>query len=724
MIVARPRAILLITLVLAVLAGVASTGAVSRMKTGGFDDPGSDSVRGSRVLANRFGAAAPNLLILIGGSAGGAGVDTPAVRAVGQDVTARLRGEPGVRVVASYWETPVAQLRGRAGDVGLVVAHVDGDEDTGAKHTRALHDVLARAGSSAAVTVRFGGITQINNDINAQVTKDLARAESIAVPATLVLLLVVFATAVAAGVPLLVGVLAIIGTLSMLGALAAVMDVSVFAVNLTTALGLGLAVDYCLLFVSRYREEHRIRHDTVTALDMTMSSAGRTILFSAATVAAALCCLLVFPQYFLRSFAFAGVAVVAVTLAGALVVLPALLVLLGGGIERWPVPRRRHDPRPGELGPVGRVAALAWRRPLLTALPTLAVLVLLGLPFLHVRFGVPDDRVLPTSTESRESADRIRTDFGVVDSGALAVVAESWGTGPDARSRAASYASRLSTVAGVERVDSGAGSFTAGRQTADAGPDTARFIAGDATWLSVLSRVEPYSPEGARLARAVRAVDIPGGRTVLVTGQAAQLVDITNSIGHRLPVAIALIAVATFVVLFGLTGSVVLPLKALVFNLLSLSAVFGAMVWIFQDGHLSGMLGFTPTPLPVAIPVLLFCVTYGLSMDYAVFVLARVRERHEAGAALQDAVIDGLSRSGRIISAAALILSVSFFATLVSGVSFIKLFGLGTGLAILLDALVVRPVLVPAFMRLAGPWNWWAPRQLRAVHSRFGFREQ
>jgi RND superfamily putative drug exporter len=209
-----------------------------------------------------------------------------------------------------------------------------------------------------------------------------------------------------------------------------------------------------------------------------------------------------------------------------------------------------------------------------------------------------------------------------------------------------------------------------------------------------------------------------------VTGQAAQLVDITGSIGRRLPVAIALIALATFVVLFGLTGSVVLPVKALLFNLLSLSAVFGAMVWIFQDGHLSGVLGFTPTPLPVAIPVLLFCVTYGLSMDYAVFVLARIRERYDEGAELADAVVAGLSRSGRIISAAAAILSVSFFATLVSGVSFIKLFGLGTGLAILLDALVVRPVLVPAFMRLAGRWNWWAPAPLRAVHARFGFREQ
>ncbi len=721
-IVARPRTILLVTVVVTILAAIVGIGAVGRMKTGGFGDPGSDSVRGTQALLARFGSAEPNLVVLVGSSAG---VETPAVRTKGQDVTAVLRREPGVQVVASYWETPVAELRGRSGDVGLIVAHVDGDEDASAEHTGRLHDVLTHADSpTAGVTVSLGGLTQINNDINMQVTKDLAKAESIAVPVTLLLLLAVFGTVVTAGIPLLVGILAIIGTLSGLAILAALTEVSVFAVNLTTALGLGLAIDYCLLFVSRYREEREHHYGTVAALDATMCSAGRTIMFSAATVAAALCCLLVFPQYFLRSFAFAGVMVVAITLAGALIVLPALLLLLRGHIERWPLPLRRRPVQPAGLSMVGRVAALAWRRPLLTALPTLTILLLLGIPFLHVTFGIPDDRVLPTSTESRHTADRLRTDFGVVNNGALAIVADTWGSGPTATTDTATYASRLSTIPGVDRVDSAAGSFTAGHQTTPPSPTTTRFTAGDATWLSILSRTEPYSPAGARLAHAIRATPVPHHRRVLVTGQAAQLIDITASIGHRLPLALALIAVITFAVLFLLTGSIVLPVKALAFNLLSLSAVFGTMVWIFQDGHLAGPLGITPAPLPVAIPVLLFCITYGLSMDYAVFVLARIRERHDTGATLHRAVVDGLSRSGRIISAAALILAVSFFATLVSGVSFIKLFGLGTGLAILLDALIVRPILVPAFMRLAGQWNWWAPRPLRAIHNRIGIREE
>ncbi|WP_235433375.1 MMPL family transporter [Protofrankia coriariae] len=734
-IVTRPRTILLVTVVVTILAAIVGVGAVSRMKTGGFDDPGSDSVRGTQALLDRFGSADPNLVVLIGSTAG---VETPAVRTKGQDVTATLRREPGLQVVASYWETPVAELRGRSGDVGLIVAHVDGDQDESAEHTGRLHDLLTRAeGPTDGVTVSLGGLTQINNDINTQVTKDLARAESIAIPVTLALLLVVFGTVVAAGIPLIIGILSIIGTLGALAILATLTEVSVFAVNLTTALGLGLAIDYCLLFISRYREERRRHYGTVAALDATMRSAGRTIVFSAATVAAALCCLLVFPQYFLRSFAFAGVAVVAITLVGALIILPALLLLLRGRIERWPLPWRRRSTRTkgrtrsrarsqtSGLSAVGRVAAVAWRYPARTAIPTLAVLLLLGVPFLHVTFGVPDDRVLPTSAESRQTADRLRADFAAPATGALAIIATTWGTGPAAATDTSTYASRLSAIPGVDRVDSAAGSYTAGRLSTPPTPATAaRFANGAATWFSILSRTEPYSPAGAHLAHAVRAAPVPQHHRVLVTGQAAQLLDITGSIGHHLPLALALIAIITFTVLFLLTGSVVLPLKALVFNLLSLSAVFGAMVWIFQDGHLAGPLGITPAPLPVAIPVLLFCITYGLSMDYAVFVLARIREQHDSGTTLRQAVITGLSRSGRIISAAALILAVSFFSTLVSGVSFIKLFGLGTGLAILLDALIVRPVLVPAFMRLAGDWNWWAPRPLRALHNRIGIREQ
>ncbi|BCJ42187.1 membrane protein [Actinoplanes ianthinogenes] len=710
----RPRLVLLLAVLLAGLAIAFSGDVVTALKTGGFDDPDSDSVRGRQVLSTYFRTADPNLVVLIGKPGGS--VDDPDVRAAAQRVTQRLATADGVTVAGSYWVNHLPQLASRAHDKGMILVHVDGDEDSSADRARSLHDQLAAEGP---IAVSFGGFTQINNDINEQVTKDLATAESIAIPITLVLLLLVFGTVGAAGAPLLIGIFSIVGTLGALRLLAAITDVSVFSVNMATALGLGLAVDYSLLFVSRYREERVRSEDLTTALAATMRTAGRTILFSAATVAVALCSLLVFPQYFLRSFAFAGIAVVLTTVGAALFVLPALLTLLGHRIDKWALWR----PRPERPAFWGRFAAFVLRRPVLTAAPVILILLLLALPFGHVRFGVADDRVLPKEAESRIVADTVRTEFADTGSGATVVVAEHWGTGTDARIRVADYAARLSEVPGVTRVDSMVGTYQHGVIVVAPGRPDPRFVAGDATWFSVVSEVEPYSGEGADLARGVRAVPVPSGVPVLVTGPAAQLVDITGSIGARLPIAAILIAVSTFVLLFLLTGSVLLPLKALLLNTLTMGAVFGVAVWVFQDGNLSEVLGQTGAPLAVAIPVLLFCVAFGLSMDYEVFVLSRVIERHEQGADLHTAVVEGMSRSVRVISAAAGILSVSFLAMLSSGVSLIQFFGLCASLAIILDALLVRPVLVPAFMRAAGRWNWWAPRPLRAVHARLGLRE-
>lgn len=778
-----PKTLLLTAMLLAAFGAVFGANIVNDLKTGGFDDPGSESVRGTEVLAERFTGADPNLVLIVEKRSGG--VDDADAARVGRDVTARLRDTAGVSVIASYWDERVPQLRSRQGDAGLVLARVAGDEDGAARRAAQLHDSLTVA--TGPVHVRFGGLAQLNNDMNEQAAADLAKADSIAIPVTLVLLLIVFGTVVAAGVPLIIGVFAIMGSLGVLAGLSRFTDVSVFALNLTTALGLGLAVDYSLLFVSRYREErdrltraavvgppraverrgglYRGGRDSIgtgpagrghvrsigraslpapasaadpaaapavkgpvdrrltrAALAATMRTAGRTVIFSAATVAAALCSLLVFSQYFLRSFAYAGVAVVALTVVGALVVLPALLILLDGKIDRWALPGRRR--RSGaDVGVWGRVAAVVLRRPVLTAAPVVILLIALGAPFLHISFGVPDDRVLPKSVESRQVADRLRDDFPITPVGSLTVVAENWGAA-DADERISAYAADLSNVPGVSQVDSATGSYVQGQRVVPPGPAAAAtFRSGAATRLSVLSRVEPYSQAGGDLARAVRAVPVPGGGDVLVSGQAAQLVDITTSIADRLPIALGLIVVTSLVLLFLLTGSVLLPVKALLLNAVTLVAILGAMVLVFQYGHLSRLLGFTPTPIAVAIPVLLFCVTFGLSMDYEVFVLARIGERHEAGADLATSVTEGLSRSGRIISAAAAILSATFLAMLVSGVSLLKLFGLGAGLAILIDALLVRPVLVPAFMRMAGRWNWWAPPPLRALHARFGISE-
>ncbi len=716
---ARPKSILLLTFFLAVGMGVFGIGAMSELKTGGYDDPGAESVRGQEILAERFPHANPNLVLLVA-HPGGSVVD-PDVTEIGRDLTQQLEATPDVTVGASYWDTPVAELRSHSDDAGLILARVAGDEDHVANVTKQLHDELA--GWHGPVRVRFGGLAQVDNDANAQAAADLVKAESVAIPLTLVLLLFVFGTVVAAGVPLLIGLMAIAGALGVLGALAYVVDVSVFSVNLAAALGLGLAVDYSLLFVSRYREERRRYPNTTDALAATMRTAGRTIVFSAATVAVALCCLLVFQQYFLRSFAYAGVAVVGVTVVGATIVLPALLVLVGDRIDSFPLPGRRIH-RQRAVGFWGGVARLVLRHPVLTATPVVALFLVLGAPFLHVQFGIADDRVLPRSAESREVTERVRDEFGSAGNGALTVVGEHWGSTVDAKEAIAEYGRRLSLVPGVTRVDSAAGSFARGDLVQQPMPGAElQFHSGDVMWLSVLSGIEPYSSEGAQLARDVRAVPVPDDRRVLVTGQAAQLADVIESIADRLPYALALIALSTFVLLFMMTGSLLLPVSTLVLNMLGLGAVFGAMVWVFQDGHLSGLLEFTPTPLAVVIPVLLFCVVFGISTDYQVFVLARIKEQHDAGADLEGAVVHGQSRSGPVIVAAAAILCVSLLALLASRVSLIQLLGLGSSLAVLLDALLIRPVLVTAIMRMAGKWNWWAPKPLRALHNRFGFRE-
>lgn len=711
-----PKTILVVALLFAVGLGTFGIGALGELKTGGFDAPGSESVRGQEILAERFPSANPNLTVLVS-KPGGSAQDTDIVQ-VGQNVTRRLASAPGVAVGASYWVTPVAELRSSGGEAGLILAHVDGDEDKVAEVTERLHDDLS--GWRGPVRVQFGGLAQVNNDVTVQATADLAKAESVAIPLTLVLLLFVFGTVVAAGVPLLIGLLAIAGTLGVLGALATIVDVSVFSVNLATALGLGLAVDYSLLFVSRYREERRRQPNTTAALAATMRTAGRTIMFSAATVAAALCCLLVFQQYFLRSFAYAGVAVVSVTVLGATVVLPALLAIVGDRIDSFALPGRRTR-RDRASGFWSRIAALVLRRPFLSAAPVLALLLILGAPLLHIQFGLPDERVLPRSAESREVADRMAADFGLTNSESLAVVGEQWGATPGAQEAIADYGRRLSLVPNVTRVDSAAGSFADGDRLRL--PASAQFSSGGTTWLSVLSEVEPYSSEGAKLARDVRGVPVPDDRRVFVTGQAAQLADVTQSIADRLPLALALIALSTIVLLFMMTGSLLLPASTLVLNLLGLGAVFGAMVWVFQDGHLSGLLEFTATPLMVVIPVLLFCAIFGLSTDYQVFVLARTKEQHDAGADLNTSVIQGLSRSGPVIAAAAAILCASFLALLAARVSVIQFLGLGASLAVLLDALLIRPVLVTALMRLAGKWTWWAPKPLRVLHNRFGWSE-
>jgi putative drug exporter of the RND superfamily len=737
----RRWAVLAATLAAVVVSGVVGGSAITRLKSGGFDDPAAESTRAAEVLRDQFGTGDPNLVLLV--TAKGGDVDDPAVAAAGEAITRRLAAEPDLAQVLSYWAADAPALKSADGAQAMVLGRITGDEEDLDARAAALTDAYAR--DDADLRVQVGGQAQVFREVGEQVEADLATAEAIAVPITLLLLVLVFASAVAGILPLAVGGFAIVGTLLVLRVLAQVTDVSVYALNLTTALGLGLAIDYSLFIVSRYREELRAGRDPGDALIVTMRTAGRTVLFSAATVAVSLLALLVFPLYFLRSFGYAGIAVVALAAVGALVVLPALLAVLGRRVDRFRLPIGRRataavqsgataslpEPRtqPG-TGFWHRIATWVMRRPVPIALAVVAFLVLLGTPFLGVRFGLPDDRVLPASAEGRQVADAIRDNFATDESSALSVVAPGIGDPREHLADIDGYAAALSRLDGVERVDALTGAYADGARlqgpppAADAAiaPEARRFAAADGTWLSVVPSVEPFSEAGEELVAAVR--DLPAPLGAQVTGPSAQLVDTKASLSGLLPVAAAIIALVTFVLLFLMTGSVVIPAKALVLNLLSLTAVYGAMVWVFQDGNLAGALGFTPTgTIDTSMPVLLFCIAFGLSMDYEVFLLSRIKEEHDRTGDTVAAVAVGLERTGPIVTTAAALLAIVFVAFATSQVTFLKLFGIGTALAILVDATLIRALLVPAFMRLAGQANWWAPAPLRRLHARVGLAE-
>jgi RND superfamily putative drug exporter len=715
-----------------VLAGALGGGVAESLTSGGFDDPGTESAQAERILAKQYDTGVPNLVVLA--TAPDGDVDSPAAAAAGLALTEELAGEDGVTNVVSYWsEGNAPPLRSEAGNRALIIARIQGDDDHVDARIEELAPRYQRAGADEALEVEVGGFAQVFHEVGTTIEKDLLTAEMIALPITMVLLVLIFGSVVAASLPLLIGIMSIFGTFFVLQVLSGLTDVSIYALNLTTALGLGLAIDYSLFVVSRYREELRAGHDPRPAVVRTVRTAGRTVAFSALTVAASLCVMLVFPVAFLRSFAYAGVAVALLAGVFSVVVLPAILALLGHRVNALTL--RRRALVPPEQGVWHRIARFVMRRPIPVATGAIAVLLLLGAPFLGLRLTQPDDRVLPPGAEGRVVGDVIREEFSSEEAGALSVVPAAGAT-TVSTSDTDAYAAALARLPGVSRVDAATGTYCGEGVAAEfgcepgqlvLGPDSApRYAAftaaGYGSYLSVVPSVEPYSAEGEDLVHAVRDTDAP--YPVLVTGQSAQLVDLNGSLFARLPIAIGLIAVITSVLLFMMFGSVIIPAKAIVLNLLSLSATFGAMVWIFQDGHLSGVLDFTATGgLAAATPILMFCIAFGLSMDYEVFLLSRIKEEHDHGADNETSVAVGLERTGRIVTAAAVLIAVIFVAFALGHVSFIKLFGLGLTLAVLMDAFLIRGTLVPAFMRLAGDWNWWAPGPLRRFHDRWGISE-
>jgi putative drug exporter of the RND superfamily len=698
-VVRRRRLVLVLTALFVVVAAVVGTNVFERLGRRGFDDPGSESYRARQYLENELGAGDPDVVLLV--DAGDRDVDDPAVAAAGTELTDAVAAEDSVESAVSYWTMgQAAALRNATGTGALVLVDLAGTEQDIAEVATTITEDYA--GPRGPIEVGVGGREAVAAAITDQVESDLARAEAIAVPATLVLLVLVFGGLLAAALPMAVALVALIGTFLALFLIAVVTDVSIFSINLTTSLGLGLAIDYCLFIVNRFREELRAGRPSDEAIVRTMETAGKTVAFSALTVAASLAALLVFPLYFLRSFAYAGTAVVVVAAAGSLLTLPALLAVAGPKVNAGRFARRRLERDTAGAGFWHRLATTVMRRPVVVATSVVVLLVVLAVPFLGVSWGLPSYHTLPESNDVRQTSERLAGEFvGNRGEQFSIVIPGAGGSGPD-EAAVRGFVERLEDVDGVA---------SATLQTADAG-----------SWVTVVPNVVLRSADGEALVEDIRG--IPAPFDFGVAGPAAELVDTKAAIFDRLPVALAIVGVITFVLLFAVFGSVLVPIKAMVMNLLSLTATFGAMVWIFQDGHLSGVLDFTATgQLDVAMPVLVFCIAFGLSMDYEVFLLSRIKEEHDRTGENTLAVAVGLERTGRIVTAAAGVLAVTFLAVGTSGVSFIKMFGLGMALAVVMDATVIRGLLVPAFMRLAGEANWWAPAPLRRLHSRWGIHD-
>ena len=699
------------------------------LSAGGFQDPTSESARATQLLTDKFGQGDLQLLITVCAPDGFA--SGPA-RAAGTDIAGQLSRSPHVPSVASAWTVPpeaATELVSRDGKCGLIVAGITGGKKNAQKYADTLSDQVTH--DRDGVTVRSGGLAMVNRQITELSQRDLLLVEVIAIPLSFIVLIWVFSGLLAAALPIAVGGMAILGSMAVLHLIALGTDVSIFALNLSTAMGLALAIDYTLLIISRFRDELAGGASRDDALVHTMMTAGRTVLFSATTVALSMAAMILFPMYFLKSFAYAGIATVGFAAFAAVVVTPATIVLLGDRLDSLDVRRlarrllRRPEPvpRPIEQEFWYRSTKVVMRRAAPIGLAVIALLVLLGTPFLGVRWGLPDDRVLPRSASAHQVGDQLRNDFANNSATAVTVVVpDANGVGPTDMER---YAAELSRVPDVTAVSAPTGTFVAGARVGP--PSAATGEAQGSAFLTVASTAPLFSDNsGAQLDR-LHAVAGPGGRAVEMSGSAQINRDSVDSITSRLPLVLGLIAVIMFGLLFLLTGSVVLPVKALVLSVFSLTAAFGAMVWIFQDGHL-GALGTTSTGTLVAnIPVLLFCIAFGLSMDYEVFLVSRIREFWLASGRTRadndESIALGLARTGRVITAAALVMSISFAALTAAHVSFMRMFGLGLTLAVLVDATLVRMVLVPAFIHLLGTRNWWAPKPLVWLHERFGLSD-
>ena len=540
------------------------------------------------------------------------------------------------------------------------------------------------------------GNIPLNGDINGALDRDLQRAEFVSLPLAFVLLLVVFGSAAAALLTLGVGVLVIVAGLGATFALARAIDVSQYALNIVTLIGLGVAIDYSLFIVSRFREELARGSEVESAVGIALATAGRAILFSGITVAIGLAGMLFYPGTFLVSLGVSGSLVVAAAVLYGLTFLPALLSILGprAGAWRLPLPRGR-----GGGGVWHSIATTVMRRPVLVLVPTIALIAIAASPFTQLRLASADATILPPTIESRRGYDVLVNEFPGQGQSTVTVVARFPDDPLNHRAALEDLRARLAALPNVLRVD---------MPLSPTGPHIAL--------LSVRTASTAQSDEARAIVRAARAQSLDGG-AVLVTGQTAFDVDAVDYLVERTPIAVGFVTLTTMLALFFLLGSIVLPLKAVAMNALSVSASFGALVWIIQQGHLANVLNFTPQSIEPSLPVIMFCIMFGLSMDYEVLLLSRIQEEYRRTGDNVAAVAMGLERSGRLITGAAAIMVGVFVAFALADVVIIKSVGIGLTIAVLLDATLVRALVVPATMRLLGRANWWAPWRLgRGAH--------
>jgi RND superfamily putative drug exporter len=687
LVVRRRKAMVVLFVISVLTAGTVGTMVFSRLDSGGYSNPNSDSYQVYSYLNKNLNVADPNVVVVV--DSGNTAITDPSVAAKAQELEAQMAKAPGVTKVVSYWSAGGEKTLAAADNKAAYIL-VYGGGEAFTPESQEMGDYFQKNfdGKRDGLTIYSGGVGVVGNAINKKIADDLKIAEAISIPLTFILLVLVFGAMAASAMPLIVGVSAILGAFFLLYLISLVTSVSVYSLNLTTGLGLGLGIDYALLIVNRFREELHRGKSVEDSIVATMASAGKTVFYSGLTVLVTLLSLTFFPLPFLKSFGYAGVSVVAIAVAGALFGLPPILAMLGKKVNKGVVRKSAIEHK--DEGRWAQTARLVMKRPVAVVLLSLIILGILAAPIKDIAFSQGDARILPASNpaaiataiqESRFESNIATIDIIVLD-------------GANKENEISSFINEVKKVSGIVSV-------------------AAPKIIGNDVQITAYESMLPRSPEAQQLIHNLR--DLPAPTGTLIGGVAADYTDTQDGIAEKLPLALGWIAISVFILLFVFTGSIILPIKAVLLNVMSLAATMGALTWIFVGGHLQWLVGsFTVTgSLDTSIVILIFVVVFGLSMDYELFLLSRIREEHLLGKSNIESVATGLQRSARIITAAAVILAVVFAAFVTSGVTSIKMMGFGVAFAVVLDATLIRALLVPALMRLLGERNWWAPKAMQ-----------